>query len=79
MVCKALIEIAEKCPVQGALCSSNDFDTVNAMIKELLPMMKKAKKRLDAMYETAMTKRTATSSLTPSSCRFTGTPTTALT
>ena len=64
MACKALGEIAEKCPVQGALCSSNDFDTVHAKAKELLPVMKEAKDRLEAMYETAMGKYTVTSSLT---------------
>jgi len=64
MDCKALGAIAEKCPVQGALCSSNDFDTVFDKAKELLPVMKEAKERLDAMYETAVTIRTASSNLT---------------
>ena len=64
MVCKALGEIADKCPVQGALCSSNNFDTVHAKAKELLPRMKAAKERLDAMYETAMGIHIDTSSLT---------------
>ncbi len=64
MDCKALGEIASTCPVQGALCSSNDFDAVHAKAKELLPMMKEAKERLDAMYETAVTIRTASSNMT---------------
>ena len=62
--CKALGEIARTCPIQGALCSSNDFDTVFNKAKELLPVMKEAKERLDAMYETAVTIRTASSNMT---------------
>ena len=64
MDCKALGEIAGTCPIQGALCSSNDFDTVFNKAKELLPIMTEAKERLDAMYETAVTIRTASSNMT---------------
>ena len=63
MDCKALGEIASTYPVQCALCSSNDFDTVYTKAKELLPVMKEAKERLDAMYETAVTIRTASSNI----------------
>ena len=74
MACKALGEIAEKCAVQVALCSSDDFDTVHAKAKELLPVMREAMERLEAMYETAMGIHTATSNITNKSCMFIGTP-----
>lgn len=61
MNCTALGEKAKNCPIQGALYSSNDFDAVYAKAMELLPMMREAKERLEAMYETAVTIRTASS------------------
>lgn len=64
MSCKALGDMASTCPVNGALASSNRFDEVHKKAKELLPKMKEARDRLDAMYETAVTISTASSNMT---------------
>lgn len=64
MSCKALGDLASTCPVNGALASSNRFDEVHKKAKELLPKMKEARERLDTMYETAVTIRTASSNMT---------------
>ena len=44
--------------------ASNQFDEVLSTAKEMLPKMREARERLDAMYETAVTIRTASSHMT---------------
>lgn len=63
MDCRAVADIANSCPVQGALMASNQFSEVLGKVKELLPKMREARERLDAMYETAVTIRTASSNM----------------
>ena len=63
MDCKALGEIASICPVDGALSSSNDFEAIYGKAMEMLPKMRQARERLDAMYQTAETIHTASSDM----------------
>ena len=63
MECKALEEIASTCPVSGALSSSNDFEAIYGKAMEMLPKMRQARERLDAMYETAETICTTSSDM----------------
>ena len=63
MDCKALGVIASTCPVDGALSSSNDFEAIYGKAMEMLPKMRQARERLDAMYQTAETIHTASSDM----------------
>ena len=54
---------ASTCPVDGALSSSNDFEAIYGKAMEMLPKMRQARERLDAMYQTAETIHTASSDM----------------